>query len=496
MTPAAGTPARTADSACSAWSTRGRRSRQSRPVASAWFSASTAATSSWSRLRTCLVRFRRWSSGARRASRSHRRMRSTSVARNGGHDRARCPASSAVSTGGSWVPVTVRVSCSSAAAWASQPDLLRDLQSSQPAASTTTRRISRLQPRAPSPSDSAAAGVPATAVVGAGGRGSVRGWRVPAGPGWSGWFRGRLIGDSVPLGAGRVPERSVVGRVAESLPPPAPQPLSPRTRLSTSPAREPGRGCPAPGCAGFHLPVPGRGHDPPREHPRRPHRRPPPDRPGQAGGARPAYDRHSSAREPSSASPEAGENGVGWAHLAMAKPRQPFPAVSRPIRSVGEVQESAGARARSIPPGSALTAAGEAVNQVRSTCVGSPQRTAPPRRCDLPARCGAHYGRGRALGGRDDHRCQPARGRDLQLRLLGFGIVGAAQVVGLPSSDALVDTPTNQLGWWAPWVGVLLVGIGTYLVVLRARRLARWPMPSWAWATVKKMISSGRPRRR
>ena len=39
----------------------------------------------------------------------------------------------------------------------------------------------------------------------------------------------------------------------------------------------------------------------------------------------------------------------------------------------------------------------------------------------------------------------------LQLLLLGFGIVGAAQVVGLPSADALVDIPTNQLGWWAPW---------------------------------------------
>jgi hypothetical protein len=71
----------------------------------------------------------------------------------------------------------------------------------------------------------------------------------------------------------------------------------------------------------------------------------------------------------------------------------------------------------------------------------------------LPARCGAHHGRGRALGGRDDHPRQPARGGTLQLLLLGFGIVGAAQVVGLPSADALVDTPTNQLGWWAPWVG-------------------------------------------
>jgi uncharacterized membrane protein YjjB (DUF3815 family) len=55
----------------------------------------------------------------------------------------------------------------------------------------------------------------------------------------------------------------------------------------------------------------------------------------------------------------------------------------------------------------------------------------------------------------------------LQLLLLGFGIVGAAQVVGLPSADALVDTPTNQLGWWAPWVGVLLVGMATTCISLR-----------------------------
>jgi uncharacterized membrane protein YjjB (DUF3815 family) len=51
----------------------------------------------------------------------------------------------------------------------------------------------------------------------------------------------------------------------------------------------------------------------------------------------------------------------------------------------------------------------------------------------------------------------------VQLVLLGFGITGAAQVVGLPSATALVHTPTDQLGWWAPWLGVLLVGIGNYL---------------------------------
>jgi uncharacterized membrane protein YjjP (DUF1212 family) len=51
----------------------------------------------------------------------------------------------------------------------------------------------------------------------------------------------------------------------------------------------------------------------------------------------------------------------------------------------------------------------------------------------------------------------------LQLLLLAFGITGAAQVVGLPSADAPLDTPTNLLGWWAPWLGVLIVGIGNYL---------------------------------
>jgi hypothetical protein len=59
------------------------------------------------------------------------------------------------------VLVVVRVSSSSAAASASQADLLRDLQISQPAISPTTSTTSRVQPRAPNPWDSAAAGVPA-----------------------------------------------------------------------------------------------------------------------------------------------------------------------------------------------------------------------------------------------------------------------------------------------------------------------------------------------
>lgn len=183
-------------------------------------------------------------------------MRSTKAARSGGQERARCPAVSAVRIDGNWVVVVVRVSSSRAPAWASQADLLRDLQIIQPATSPTTSTISRVQPRAPNPSDSAAAGVPvadgvgvevgasasadvAGAVVGDVGGSTVVGLRVEVGVavlvrdvGGSTEVGVRVgpVGavavtlGSVTLGAGRVPERSVEGRVADSLPSPAPQP--------------------------------------------------------------------------------------------------------------------------------------------------------------------------------------------------------------------------------------------------------------------------------
>jgi uncharacterized membrane protein YjjP (DUF1212 family) len=50
----------------------------------------------------------------------------------------------------------------------------------------------------------------------------------------------------------------------------------------------------------------------------------------------------------------------------------------------------------------------------------------------------------------------------LQLLLLAFGIIGAAQVVGVPAASELVDEPQNLLGWWAPWLGVLVVAVGNY----------------------------------
>jgi uncharacterized membrane protein YjjP (DUF1212 family) len=48
----------------------------------------------------------------------------------------------------------------------------------------------------------------------------------------------------------------------------------------------------------------------------------------------------------------------------------------------------------------------------------------------------------------------------LQLLLLAFGIVMAAQAFGSGMTEILVDNPRNLIGWWAPWLGVIVFGIG------------------------------------
>jgi uncharacterized membrane protein YjjP (DUF1212 family) len=62
----------------------------------------------------------------------------------------------------------------------------------------------------------------------------------------------------------------------------------------------------------------------------------------------------------------------------------------------------------------------------------------------------------------------------LQLALLAFGIVAAAQLVALPSADSLVNDPENPLGWWAPWLGVLVVGIGSFVYHSAPRGSLAW----------------------
>ncbi|SNS85886.1 threonine/serine ThrE exporter family protein [Actinoplanes regularis] len=61
----------------------------------------------------------------------------------------------------------------------------------------------------------------------------------------------------------------------------------------------------------------------------------------------------------------------------------------------------------------------------------------------------------------------------LQLLLLAFGIIGAAHVVGVPAPIAPEDVP-NTIGWWAPWLGPLVVAIGNYLLHAGPRRSFGW----------------------
>ena len=62
----------------------------------------------------------------------------------------------------------------------------------------------------------------------------------------------------------------------------------------------------------------------------------------------------------------------------------------------------------------------------------------------------------------------------LQLMLLAFGIVAAAQAVGIPTTDQLVNTPENLMGWWAPWLGVLVFGFGVYVFNSAPRASFPW----------------------
>jgi uncharacterized membrane protein YjjP (DUF1212 family) len=47
----------------------------------------------------------------------------------------------------------------------------------------------------------------------------------------------------------------------------------------------------------------------------------------------------------------------------------------------------------------------------------------------------------------------------VQLLLLAFGIVAGVELAGLPSESVLDDEHANLLGWWAPWLGVIVFGI-------------------------------------
>lgn len=62
----------------------------------------------------------------------------------------------------------------------------------------------------------------------------------------------------------------------------------------------------------------------------------------------------------------------------------------------------------------------------------------------------------------------------LQLLLLAFGIVAGAELAGLPSAAVLDDQPANLLGWWAPWLGVVVFGVAASIHFSAPHGTLRW----------------------
>jgi uncharacterized membrane protein YjjB (DUF3815 family) len=62
----------------------------------------------------------------------------------------------------------------------------------------------------------------------------------------------------------------------------------------------------------------------------------------------------------------------------------------------------------------------------------------------------------------------------VQLMLLAFGIVAGAEIAGLPPEQAIVDEQLNLLGWWAPWLGVLVFGVAAAVFFSAPRGSLAW----------------------
>jgi uncharacterized membrane protein/uncharacterized membrane protein YjjP (DUF1212 family) len=62
----------------------------------------------------------------------------------------------------------------------------------------------------------------------------------------------------------------------------------------------------------------------------------------------------------------------------------------------------------------------------------------------------------------------------MQLLLLAFGIVAGAEIAGLPDVNVLDDSGVNLLGWWAPWLGVVVFGVATSIYSSAPRGTLPW----------------------
>ena len=67
----------------------------------------------------------------------------------------------------------------------------------------------------------------------------------------------------------------------------------------------------------------------------------------------------------------------------------------------------------------------------------------------------------------------------VQLLLFTFGVLAAARVIG-PAAAELANVRVDELGPWAAWAGLLLIGAGVYLnVSARRRARCRGCSPCW-----------------
>jgi uncharacterized membrane protein YjjB (DUF3815 family) len=78
----------------------------------------------------------------------------------------------------------------------------------------------------------------------------------------------------------------------------------------------------------------------------------------------------------------------------------------------------------------------------------------------------------------------------LQLLLLAFGIVAGAEIAGLSRTEAFDDAPLNLLGWWAPWLGVVLFGVATAVYFSAPRGTLVWLLLVLLTAWVGQLVGS------
>jgi uncharacterized membrane protein YjjP (DUF1212 family) len=76
----------------------------------------------------------------------------------------------------------------------------------------------------------------------------------------------------------------------------------------------------------------------------------------------------------------------------------------------------------------------------------------------------------------------------IQIVLLTLGLVTAAMIIKIPADQAFTTDVREQLGWWAPWIGVALFGFGQMLHLSIPRSAMPWMIFCLYWAYVIEVL--------